>query len=96
MVRSSVVVPAPEAPTTQHGHQGLPSTEVKNDRGRVGVDAKAGAQQAGAACHTVFDRSPAPSTESFTGALTGLGMPRRVAATYLECKTELRRFDSWV
>ena len=57
----------------------------------------AGQQQVAAAIDGVFDRLPAPSTESLSEALAALGMPRDVAITYLSDQVGLRRFgDAWV
>jgi hypothetical protein len=50
-----------------------------------------------AAVDAVFVRDPAPSTDSLLHALTGLGIPSRIALTYLESQVTLRRFgDVWV
>ena len=57
----------------------------------------AGQQQVAAAIDGVFDRLPAPSTESLSEALAALGMPRDVVITYLSAQVGLRRFgDAWV
>jgi hypothetical protein len=58
--------------------------------------AVAGRHRAAATINAVFDSCPAPSTESLTQALTELGMPSHVAATYLASQETLRRFgDVW-
>lgn len=50
-----------------------------------------------AAVDALFAREPAPTTAALLEALTELGMPSRVALTYLENHTAIRRFgDRWV
>lgn len=57
----------------------------------------AGRQQAAAAINDVLDRSPAPSTETLTRALTALGLPHDTAHTYLHSRNDLRHFgNTWV
>ncbi|MDV3133318.1 hypothetical protein [Mycobacterium sp. 29Ha] len=56
-----------------------------------------GKQHVVAAVDAVFGRCPAPSTARLLEALTRLGMPHEVAATYLQTRVALRRFDDvWV
>jgi len=57
-----------------------------------------GAQQVSVAVDAVFDRDPAPSTESLVHALIVEGMPLDVAVTYIRSRTEWRCFgdDVWV
>src|SRR5262249_13351519 len=56
-----------------------------------------GAHQVAAAVDAVFDRCPAPSTESLLHALIVEGMPLDVAARYVSSRAQWRRFgDVWV
>ncbi|HYZ69147.1 MAG TPA: hypothetical protein VE666_15325 [Mycobacterium sp.] len=56
-----------------------------------------GAQSAAAAADAVFDRCPAPSTQTLLDGLTAAGMPLDAAAGYLRSRTDWRRFgDVWV
>lgn len=56
-----------------------------------------GAQRVAAAVDAVFDRSPAPSTETLLHALIVEGMPLAVAGTYIRSREDWRCFgDVWV
>jgi hypothetical protein len=59
--------------------------------------ATGGEHQAAAAGDGVFRRCAAPTTESLVQALTDVGMPGGVAATYVRSRVDWRRFgDVWV
>jgi hypothetical protein len=59
--------------------------------------ATGGEQQAAAAGDGVFRRCAAPTTESLVQALTEVGMPAGVAATYVRSRVDWRCFgDVWV
>jgi hypothetical protein len=52
-----------------------------------------GAEQSATAVDEVFDRCPAPSTESLLHALIVIGMPLQVAAEYVGSRSDWRCFD---